>query len=109
MRRRDFLASVPAGALLPLARATPGQRPPQTGRLKQALFRSAFDPAMPFEDVCRIAVDLGVHGFDAIETKDWATLKRFGLKPTIACRRRADLHPAPADGNARPSNRGVHG
>src|SRR5436189_4993826 len=84
MRRREFLPSVPAAALLPLAGATPGQRSPQTGRLKQALFRSAFDPTMPFEDVCRTAVDLGVHGFDAIESKDWPTLKRFGLKATIA-------------------------
>jgi len=69
---------------LPLAGATPAQRPPQTGRLKQALFRSAFDPAAPLEDVCRTAADLGVHGFDAIESKDWPTLKRFGLKPTLA-------------------------
>jgi hydroxypyruvate isomerase len=84
MRRREFLASVPAVALLPLAGATAAQRPPQTGRLKQALFRSAFDPTAPFEDVCRTAADLGVHGFDAIESKDWPTLKRFGLKPTLA-------------------------
>src|SRR5205085_7774270 len=84
MRRREFLASVPAVALLPLGGATAAQRPPQTGRLKQALFRSAFDPTAPFEDVCRTAADLGVHGLDAIESKDWPTLKRFGLKPTLA-------------------------
>jgi len=70
MRRREFLASVPAGALLPLPGATPEPRPAQTGRLKQALFRSAFDPTAPFDEVCRIAADLGAHGFDAIESKD---------------------------------------
>src|SRR4051812_21953054 len=84
MRRREFMASLSAAPLSSLVSRRPAQPAPRTGRLKQALFRSAFDPNASFEAVCRTAVDLGAYGFDAIESRDWPTLKRFGLAPTLA-------------------------
>jgi len=57
---------------------------PRKGRLKQTLFRSAFDPKMSFEDMCREAARVGAHGFDAVEASEWPTLRRFGLVPTLA-------------------------
>ena len=35
---------------------------------------------MPFEDMCRIAAEQGIHGFDMIGPNDWPTLKKYGLK-----------------------------
>jgi hypothetical protein len=49
MRRRVFLATVAAIPALG-GRQTPFT--PRTGRLKQTLFRSAFDPKMTFEAMC---------------------------------------------------------
>lgn len=81
MRRRDFLA---AAAVVPMLRGGQAAFTPHTGRLKQALFRSVFDPSMTFEAMCREAVRLGAHGFDAIETSDWPVMRRMGLVPTLA-------------------------
>ncbi len=39
---------------------------------------------MPFEDRCRVAAQLGCVGFDLIGPKDWPTLKKYGLIPTMA-------------------------
>src|SRR4051812_48808939 len=81
MRRREFLAAV---ATVPVLSRAQGPFIPGTGRLKQALFRSAFDQSMSFEAMCREAVRLGAHGFDAVEASEWATMRRFGLVPTLA-------------------------
>jgi hydroxypyruvate isomerase len=39
---------------------------------------------MPFEDRCREAARLGCVGFDLVGPKDWPTLKKYGLIPTMA-------------------------
>jgi hydroxypyruvate isomerase len=54
------------------------------GRLKQCVTRFPFDPKMPFEDMCREAARLGCKGFDLVGPKDWPTLKKYGLIPTMA-------------------------
>jgi len=38
---------------------------------------------MQFEDMCREAARLGLHCFDLIGQKDWPTLKKYGLIPTV--------------------------
>jgi hydroxypyruvate isomerase len=81
MRRRDFLAAV---AAVPAVATAHAQSSARTGRLKQALFRSAFDPKMSFEAMCQEAVRLGAYGFDAVEANEWSTMRRFGLVPTLA-------------------------
>lgn len=43
-----------------------------------------FDPKMPFEDRCREAARLGCVGYDLVTPKDWPTLKKYGLIPTMA-------------------------
>jgi hydroxypyruvate isomerase len=79
MQRRDFLAAAAlAGAAATTVRA-------QTkGRLKQCVTSYPFDPNMPFEDRCREAARLGCVGYDLVGPKDWPTLKKYGLIPTMA-------------------------
>jgi hydroxypyruvate isomerase len=100
MRRREFLGAV---AALPALGAAQAPFTPRTGRLKQTLFRSAFDPKMTFEAMCREAVRLGAYGFDAVESIEWPTMRRFGLVPTLAF---PEVTPPPfQDGVARPESR----
>ncbi len=54
------------------------------GRLKQCVTGFPFDPKMPLEERCREAARLGCVGFDLIGPKDWPTLKKYGLIPTMA-------------------------
>jgi hydroxypyruvate isomerase len=35
------------------------------------------------DDMCRIAAEQGIHGFDLIGPNDWPTLKKYGLKPLM--------------------------
>ena len=55
------------------------------GRLKQGLWRVNFgeDTTLSFDDMCREAARLGVHGFDLIGPEDWPTLRRHGLEPLL--------------------------
>jgi len=57
---------------------------PSTGRLKQCVTSFPFDPKTPFEDRCREAARLGCVGYDLVGPKDWPTLKKYGLIPTMA-------------------------
>jgi len=45
--------------------------------------RVNFSPQMPFEEMCREAARLGVHGFDLIAVQDWSTLRKYELIPTM--------------------------
>jgi len=81
--RRDLVASAAAAiaaAQVPSAAAAPAGK----GRLKQCVTSFPFDPKMPFEDRCREAARLGCVGFDLVAPKDWPTLKKYGLIPTMA-------------------------
>ena len=77
MRRRTFLAALPVAAA---AQSTTMER---HGRLKQCVTRGVFDRNMPFEDTCRQAARLGCKGYDLVGPEDWATLKKYGLIPTM--------------------------
>lgn len=89
MRRREF---VKAAALVGAATAASAQTATspastgvlKTGRLKQCVTSFPFDPKMPFEDRCREAARLGCVGYDLVAPKDWPTLKKYGLIPTMA-------------------------
>src|SRR5579859_4571852 len=84
MRRRDFVsAAALAGAATTIVAQT-GNPPSRKGRLKQCVTRFPFDPKMPFEDMCRHAAELGCVGFDLVASKDWPTLKKYGLISTMA-------------------------
>jgi len=79
MRRREF---VTAAALVGAAATSVVAQ--NKGRLKQCVTGFPFDPKMPFEDRCREAARLGCVGYDLIGPKDWPTLKKYGLIPTMA-------------------------
>jgi hydroxypyruvate isomerase len=57
---------------------------PRKGRLKQAVTRGCFGKGMSLEDMCGHAARLGVQGFDLIGPKDFPTLKKYGLVPSMA-------------------------
>ena len=61
--------------------ATPKRRP---GKLKQAVCPGVFGRQMSLEDRCKHAARLGLYGIDLIGPKDWPTLKKYGLIPTMA-------------------------
>ena len=94
MRRREFL-STSAAALAAAAVSSPAafaQTPSaapvkRKGRLKQSLFRTVFGQNTPglttFDEQCREAARLGCYGFDLIGPRDWPTLKKYGLVPTM--------------------------
>ncbi len=86
MRRRDFLPAMAVTA----AAAHAAETVQRKGRLKQGVTRGVFGRGMAFEDMCRHAAEMGAKGFDLIGPKDWPTLKKYGLLPT--------MYPPPAGG-----------
>jgi len=83
MNRRHFLPTVLAGAAVAAAQTATEEKIQRKGRLKQCVTGGVFPRAMPFEDRCRNAARLGAVGFDLIGPKDWPTLKKYGLIPTM--------------------------
>lgn len=78
--RREFVA---ACALAGVAGAQP-KTGARKGRLKQGLTRGVFAPGTSFDEMCRVAAELGCYGFDLVPSRDWPTLKKYGLIPTMA-------------------------
>lgn len=83
MRRREFVKAA-AFAAAAAAPALADTQPSKTGRLKQSVTSFPFDPKLSFEDRCREAARLGCVGYDLVGPKDWPTLKKYGLRPTMA-------------------------
>jgi hydroxypyruvate isomerase len=86
MKRRDFIGAVAAAGLAasaPVQAQAPIRR---KNRIKQGLWRIAFgdDTKLSFDDQCREAARLGAHGFDLIGPEDWPTMRKHGLRPTLA-------------------------
>src|SRR5262249_23750966 len=69
-------------ALSAVAAQTPAQEV-RKGRMKQCITRGVFPRDMAFEDTCKEAARLGIKGYDLIGPKDWPTLKKYGLIPTM--------------------------
>src|SRR4051812_42654206 len=82
MRRRDFLSSFTAA--LAAASPAPAQKTVPKGRIKQGAMRYNFAPGLSFDQMCRIAADIGVKGFDNIPVAEWPTLRKYGLIPTMS-------------------------
>jgi hydroxypyruvate isomerase len=80
MNRRDFITSLAA------ATAVSAQTPtftPRKGKLKQAVCPGVFPRTMSLDDRCRTCAELGIYGIDLLGPKDWPTLKKYGLRPTL--------------------------
>ena len=85
MRRREFVSAAALVGAATVANAQTGSTPAvHKGRLKQCVTSFPFDPKMPFEDRCREDARLGCVGYDLVAPKDWPTLKKYGLIPTMA-------------------------
>jgi hydroxypyruvate isomerase len=85
MRRREFVQAAALVGAATASKAQTGTAPaPGKGRLKQSVTGFPFDPKMSFEDRCREAARLGCVGYDLVGPKDWPTLKKYGLIPTMA-------------------------
>jgi hydroxypyruvate isomerase len=83
MNRRVFLTASAAGGVA-AAQTTTGVR--HKGRLKQSAMPVNFRADTPFEEMCRVASRLGCEGMDLIPPRDWPTLKKYGLVPTLCPR-----------------------
>jgi hydroxypyruvate isomerase len=80
MRRRDFSAAIGLAGFAASALA----QTPRKGRLKQCVTAGVFNRNTPLDEMCRVAADLGCVGFDLVQTRDWPTLKKYGLIPTMS-------------------------
>ena len=85
MNRRNFvaLASTAVAAQASALMAAAQTSAPKKGRIKQSVFKTVFDPKMPFEDMCRHCAEIGIRGMDMIAVEDWPTLKKYGLVPVM--------------------------
>src|SRR2546423_12067700 len=87
MRRREFLGAVTAplivGGMSGQAPQPAASPPRRKGRIKQGVTRGVFGRGATLEDSCREASRLGIKGFDLIGPTDWATLKKYGLVPSM--------------------------
>jgi hydroxypyruvate isomerase len=86
MRRRDLLPALAgtAGILSVPAIAAEGKANAKKGRLKQGVTNGVFGRStLSMDDRCRIAAELGITGYDLVGPKDWPTLKKYGLVPTM--------------------------
>jgi hydroxypyruvate isomerase len=84
MRRRELLAGFAATAAMAQTPAAVPAPVKLKGRIKQGVTRGVFARGTSLDDCCRIAADLGIKGFDLINTPaEWAVLKKYGLIPTM--------------------------
>jgi hydroxypyruvate isomerase len=83
MTRRDLLPAVAGAGLAAVALGQDAKPTPHKGRLKQCVTGGVFARNTTLEEKCRDAARLGAVGFDLIGPKDWPTLKKYGLLPTM--------------------------
>src|SRR5512144_615020 len=86
MRRRDLFPALAgtAGLLSVPAQAADTRPNAKKGRLKQGVTNGVFGRGtLSMDDRCRIAAELGITGYDLVGPKDWPTLKKYGLVPTM--------------------------
>ncbi len=86
LRRRSFLALLGgATSFCFLGRLAPSaQAEPRKGRLKQSVCLGVFRGSqLDLDGMCREAARLGATGVDLVGPKDFPTLKKHGLLPTM--------------------------
>jgi len=78
MTRRSAFETLAVGAL-----AAPAQSAsPLKGRLKQSVSRWCYGK-MSLDDLCKAAVRIGLKGIDLVDSKDWPTVQKYGLVPSM--------------------------
>ncbi len=83
MQRREFLTVAAATGAMAAGASAQSPKPQRKGRIKQCVTRGVFGRGSDFEQTCKIAADMGFKGYDLIGPKDWPTLKKYGLLPTM--------------------------
>src|SRR5688572_783628 len=82
MTRRSFVPAFAGASAFALANAQ--EKPTyRRGKIKQAICPGALGRTMPLEEKCRNVARMGGYGIDLIGPKDWPTLKKYGLIPTM--------------------------
>lgn len=85
MNRRTFLSAAAASGTLAnslsYAQVAAGPQKFKQG-ITRGVFRRSGNP-MSLDEMCRTAAELGVQGFDLIGPKDFPTLKKYGLVPSM--------------------------
>src|SRR5690348_16000352 len=69
-------------AVSALAAGTPASAAPLKGRLKQSVSRWCYEK-YSLDDLCKAAVRIGLKGIDLIDSKDWPTVQKYGLVPSM--------------------------
>lgn len=55
---------------------------PSAGRLKQSVSRWTYSK-FSLDDLCQLAVRIGLAGIDLVDSKDWPTIQSHGLVPSM--------------------------
>jgi hydroxypyruvate isomerase len=76
--RNTAAAAVAAPVLVPMA----AQAAPGGGRLKQSACKWCY-PKMTLDELCQNAQRIGLKGIDLVDYKDWPTVKKYGLVPSM--------------------------
>jgi hydroxypyruvate isomerase len=89
MKRRDFVFSAAAASValafptLGLTQSQSVQAVARKGRIKQGVTTGVFARGTSLDDACREAARLGIKAFDLIGPRDWPTLRKYGLVPSM--------------------------
>src|ERR671912_615362 len=84
MTRRSFVPALTGAMSLATAAGQDAKVTYRPGTLKQAICPGALGRAMSLEDKCKEVARLGLYGIDLLGPKDWPTLKKYGLIPTMS-------------------------
>jgi len=77
VNRRSLLLGA---GLAPLAAQLHAQ--PSAGRIKQSAARWCYGK-IALDDLCKAAASFGMKGIDLVEPKDWPTVQKYGLTPSM--------------------------
>src|ERR1700689_2679125 len=77
--RRSAFGALAAGAL---AAQSAAPATPLKGRLKQSVSRWCYEK-YSLDELCRAAVRIGLKGIDLIDYKEWPTVQKYGLVPSM--------------------------
>jgi len=69
-------------AVSALAGSSTSSGAPLKGRLKQSVSRWCYEK-YSLDDLCKAAVRIGLKGIDLVDSKDWPTVQKYGLVPSM--------------------------
>jgi len=78
MTRRSVMETLALSAMA----ASSTSAAPLKGRLKQSVSRWCYEK-YSLDELCQAAVRIGLKGIDLIDSKDWPTVQKYGLVPSM--------------------------